>query len=189
MEVVGQGASMDDALSIAREQQPNLLLLDLDMPGQTINSLKALQACCPAMQIAILTASDDEDSVAEAFRNGVRGYILKGIMGRELATIMRTILNGNGYVPPSLAAGLISNLMAPPRITPTATRLIDTLTEREHQILDRVGEGWSNKEIAKSLNLTEKTVKYYMTIILQQLQVRNRVEAALMIQSERGQPK
>jgi two-component system, NarL family, nitrate/nitrite response regulator NarL len=107
-------------------------------------------------------------------------------MSRELARIIRSILSGQGYVPPSLAAGLISQLTSPPRQTITPPRLINALTERERQILEHVGEGWSNKEIAQRLSLTEKTVKHYMTVIFQKLQVRNRVEAALLIQSERA---
>jgi two-component system, NarL family, nitrate/nitrite response regulator NarL len=185
LEVVGQGASIGDAIVIMREKQPDLLLLDLDMPGNTLLSLHMLQELSPKTRIAILTASDDEDNVAEAFRNGARGYILKEIMSRELARIIRSILSGQGYVPPSLAAGLISQLTSPPRQTITPPRLINTLTERERQILEHVGEGWSNKEIAQRLILTEKTVKHYMTVIFQKLQVRNRVEAALLIQSER----
>ncbi len=181
-QIVAEGNSAADAITLTRVHAPDLLLLDIDMPGDVFTTISTIHQTHPALPIALLTASVDEDNVTAAFRSGASGYILKGIVGRELAVILRSVLAGNGYVPPSLAAVLISHLTVPAQTTRIATNPLDSLTERELQILQHVAAGWSNKEIAHTLNLTEKTVKYYMTIILQKLQVRNRTEAALMLQ-------
>jgi two-component system, NarL family, nitrate/nitrite response regulator NarL len=182
IQIVAEGTSAADAVTLARLHAPDLLLLDIDMPGDVFSTISLIRQTNEAIRIAILTASDDEDNVTAAFRSGAAGYILKGIMGRELATILRSLMAGNGYVPPSLAAVLISHLTVPAAVSKAPLDPLHTLTEREYQILERVAAGWSNKEIANALSLTEKTVKYYMTIILQKLQVRNRTEAALLLQ-------
>jgi two-component system, NarL family, nitrate/nitrite response regulator NarL len=105
--------------------------------------------------------------------------VLKGVAARELVRIMRAVASGEVYVTPSLAASLLFELSGGKPGSQSASPL-DDLTEREHQILERVAAGDSNKEIGVQLHLTEKTVKHHMTNILQKLQVRNRVEAALL---------
>ena len=114
-----------------------------------------------------------------ALRAGARGYILKGISGRELVTIVRAIHQGDSYVSPDLAAKLLIEMQVKQGGTAEGDPLAD-LTSREEQILRGVARGLSNKEIGAELNIQEKTVKHYMTNILQKLQVRNRVEAALV---------
>jgi DNA-binding NarL/FixJ family response regulator len=180
MQVVGEGESAADALVIARDVQPDLMLLDIDMPGDVIGTLTTILAASPSTRVAILTASDDEDIVMSALNHGACGYILKGISGRELVTILRSILSGNSYVPPELAAGLISSLTSAKSASSAIRSDLDRLTAREHQILGLVAKGLSNKEIGLQLNLAEKTIKYYMTIIMEKLHVRSRVEAALL---------
>jgi two-component system nitrate/nitrite response regulator NarL len=145
-----------------------------------IGTLTDILAVSPNTRVAILTASDDEESVVSALNHGACGYILKGISGRELVTILRSILSGNSYVPPELAAGLISSLTSAKSISSAPRSDLDSLTAREHQILGLVAKGLSNKEIGFQLNLAEKTIKYYMTIIMEKLHVRSRVEAALL---------
>ncbi len=181
MQVIGQGESAADALAIARDLQPDLILLDLDMPGDVIGALDAIAQISPQTRIAILTVSDDEDALMSALRHGVCGYILKGVSGRELVAILRSILAGHGYVPPALAAGLIGSLTVASSAPLARHSELDSLTAREHQILGFVADGLSNKEIGLQLRLTEKTIKYYMTAILDKLHVRSRVEAALLV--------
>lgn len=179
--VVSQGSSASEAVSLAREHRPDLILLDLDMPGGGLNAIAAIASASPATQIAILTAATAEEPMLTALRAGARGYILKGVAARELIGIVRTIAMGEGYVSPVLAAAFLSEITRGSGIGPHAeVNSTDELTEREHQVLELVATGASNKEIAHKLNLTEKTVKYYMTNILQKLNVRNRVEAALL---------
>lgn len=183
--VVGQGAGAADAVVLARELQPDLMLLDLDMPGGGLNAIAAVLSASPSTRIAILTATTAEDPMLTALRAGARGYILKGVAARELISIVRSLALGEGYVSPVLAAAFLAEItrgsLGPSAMANHSTA--DDLTEREHQVLELVATGASNKEIAQRLNLTEKTVKYYMTNILQKLKVRNRVEAALMSRS------
>lgn len=180
LQVVAEGDSAEDAITLLRKHQPDLLLLDLDMPGGGLSVVSRAAEVAPATRLVVLTASSDEENAIAAFRAGVRGYILKGVSSRELVGILRTIRSGKGYVPPSLGAVLISGLASP---QPAAAQSpLSELTPREQQILLQIAAGLSNKEIGAAFNLTEKTVKYYVSNILLKLQVRNRVEAALLVQ-------
>ncbi len=177
-EVVGQGASTDDALRLATSLLPDLLLLDLNMPGGGLNAARAVAEACPVTRIVMLTVSEDEADVLAALKAGARGFVLKGVSGRELRGILSAVAAGEVYVTPGLAASMLRDMTSGRPVG----QPLDDLTPREHQILNGVASGLSNKEIARNLNLTEKTVKHYMTNVLQKLQVRNRVEAALLAQ-------
>jgi two-component system, NarL family, nitrate/nitrite response regulator NarL len=174
--VVGQAASGEEALSLAQELLPDIVLLDVTMPGWggLVAAAKIARAC-PAARIIMLTVSEDEDDLLAALKAGARGYALKGVSARELARVIRTIAGGEVYVSPSLAAGILVELTRERPPDP-----LDELTERERKILTLVGQGLTNREIGERLYLAEKTIKHYMTNILQKLQVRSRVEAALM---------
>ena len=178
--VVAQGENADEAVRLAERHMPDVLLLDLNIPGGGgIEAARAVVAAVPATRVIMLTASVDEDDLAAAMAAGARGYILKGVAARELVSIIRQVYAGEGYVAPALATSLLAGLgggrpnTAPPD-------LLAALTERERQILDQVAAGLSNTEVAAQLHLSEKTVKHYMTIIMEKLGVRNRVEAALL---------
>jgi two-component system nitrate/nitrite response regulator NarL len=181
-EVVGEGSSGEDALRLARDLLPDILLLDIGIPGGGIESARAVAGACPATQIVMLTASDDEENLLAALRAGARAYILKGVMGRELVKIIRDVAAGEVYITPALATSLLVEMTGTLPGSRPAADLFDDLTGRERQILEGVAAGFSNKEIGQKLFLSEKTVKHYMTNILQKLQVRNRVEAALLAQ-------
>lgn len=140
-------------------------------------------ATSPVTKIIMLTASEAEDDVVTALKAGARAYIVKGVSARELKTILRSVQNGEAYVTPALAASLLSDFQAAAN-KKTKNSPLQDLTEREHEILEHVANGKSNKEIAADLFLAEKTVKHHMTNILQKLHVRNRVEAALLAQSQ-----
>lgn len=123
----------------------------------------------------MLTVSEHEDDLLGAFKAGARGYVLKGVSARELASIIRAVAAGEVYVSPALAAGMLLEL--------TRSRTLDPwseLTEREREVLRLLAEGLTNREIGERIHLAEKTVKHYMTNILGKLQVRSRVEAALL---------
>lgn len=183
--VVAQGESAADALDLLRRHQPDMLLLDLDLPGGGIEVLQRAPEVSPHTRLVVLTASSDPESATAAFRAGARGYILKGISSRELVNILHGIMAGKGYLPPNLGAALISSIWQPQPAQ--AVSPLSQLTPRELQILLQVAAGLSNKQIAIAFNLTEKTVKYYVTNIYLKLQVRNRVEAALLVQKHHGQ--
>lgn len=179
-EVVGQGGSAGDAVRLARDLLPEIILLDIDMPGGGITAAQSIAVDCPVTKIVILTSSEDDDHLIAALKTGTRAYILKGVPARELLRILRAVEAGESYVPPALAASLLVEMHEPSR--KALENPIDELTERERQILEGLASGSSNKEIGQKLFLAEKTVKHYITNILQKLQVRNRVEAALLAQ-------
>jgi two-component system nitrate/nitrite response regulator NarL len=183
-EVVGQGSSAADAMLLCRELLPDLLLLDISIPGGGLNAAKEIANDSPGTNIVMLTASDTEEDLLDAFKTGARSYILKGVSARELIDILKVVRAGEAYVTPSLAASLLSELSDFKIGSQTVANLLAQLTEREHQILDLVAKGHTNKEVAAALFLSEKTIKNHMTNILQKLQVRNRVEAVLLARGE-----
>lgn len=182
---VGEAATGCEALALCAQTTPDLLLLDLSMPDGGLETLKQVVATGPHPIVAMLTVSEDDDSILAALEAGAAGYILKGVGSRELIGILDDLMAGRSYVAPSLAAKLLTRMNAPRR-GPAPAEPIDTLTKREEDILRLVARGLSNKEAGRMLDLQEKTVKHYMTTILQKLQVRNRTEAALLAHGRWG---
>jgi DNA-binding NarL/FixJ family response regulator len=182
IDVVAEGESAADALRIAGECLPDVMLLDVSMPGGGLNAVRQIARAFPVVKTVMLTVSEGEEDVTAALRAGARAYVLKGVAARELVRILRDVAAGEVYVTPSLAANLLFELTSGGASRQPASPL-DELTEREREILELVAGGDSNKEIAARLYLSEKTVKHHMTNILQKLQVRNRVEAALLARS------
>lgn len=181
LEIVGQGATADDAIQISQDVLPDVLLLDISLPGGGIEATREIARLCPYIKIVILTASENEKHVSDALEAGARGYVLKGVGSQELVRTIRAVYSGESYVTPQLAARLLA-MMKSPLMAPSASDAeMPSLTRREEQILDAVAEGMTNKEIARLLTISEKTVKHYMTNIMHKLQVRNRVEAALVV--------
>ena len=182
IEVVGQGESAEDAVRLAGDLLPDILLLDISMKGGGINAAREISTAYPVVKIVMLTVSEREEDVAASLKAGARGYILKGVSARDLVAAVQSIHKGESYVTPTLAANLLLEWREGPGAMDMPTTRLDDLTGRERQILELLTTGCSNKEIARELDLSEKTVKHYMTNILQKLQVRNRVEAALLAQ-------
>jgi DNA-binding NarL/FixJ family response regulator len=173
--VVGQAADADEALRVVREELPDVALLDVTMPGSGIDAARKIAVACPATRIVMLTVSEDEDDLLAAMKAGASGYVLKGVSARDLASVVRSVSSGDVYVAPSLAFGLLREMSSPRPSDPLAE-----LSARERQVLELVASGLSNQEIGSKLGLAEKTIKHYMTNILTKLQVRSRVEAALL---------
>lgn len=183
-EVVGQAGTMKEAVDLARDLLPDIILLDIDMPGGGLEAARILTEECPVTRIVILTSSEEDDHLIGALKIGARAYILKGVAARELLRILRAVWAGESYVPPILAASLLLEMREAHSQQKQIASPLDELTPREREILEGLAAGLSNKEIGEKLYLSEKTVKHYMTNILQKLQVRNRVEAALLAQKE-----
>jgi two-component system nitrate/nitrite response regulator NarL len=170
--IVGDAAA---AVRAVREHMPDLALLDVAMPGGGLEAARQIAAASPATRTVMLTSSEDEDDLMAAMKAGARGYVLKGVAGRELRAILKAIHAGGTYLAPGLAYGALKELTRPRAPNP-----IDDLTGREREVLALVASGLSNAEIGGRLGLAEKTVKHYMTSILGKLQVASRVEAALL---------
>lgn len=175
-EVVAQGSNAEHAIRIAHDLLPDILLLDVAMPGDGMDAMRRIAQQCPFVKIVMLTASEDEQHVSSALEAGARGYVLKGIGTSDLLSTLNAVYAGDSYVTPQLAARVLALMKKKPEHTEST---LPSLTPREEEILDRVSAGRTNKEIARDLALSEKTIKHYMTNIMHKLQVRNRVEAAL----------
>jgi len=178
--IIGQGASGDEALQLAKDLLPDVLLLDIGIPGGGIATAQVIANVCPATKIIMLTGSEDEQNLLAALRVGARAYVLKGVSARELVSIVRNVAGGDVYVTPAMANSLLFDKKRNQPVGLLPTSPADELTVRERQILEQVAAGLSNKEVGQKLFLSEKTVKHYMTNILQKLQVHNRVEATLI---------
>jgi two-component system, NarL family, nitrate/nitrite response regulator NarL len=174
--VVAEASSGEEALELARALLPDIVLLDVSMAGWSgIVTAEKIAMACPATAIVMLTGSDDKDKLLAAFKAGARGYVLKGVSAKELAGVVRSAVAGEVYVSPSIAAEMLVSLTQGSAPDP-----LQELTARESEILMLIGTGLTNREIGERIFLSEKTVKHYVTNILQKLQVRSRVEAALM---------
>lgn len=177
--IVAEGSSRDDAVRIAAETRPDLMLIDLSMPGGGLSAIAPILAAHPATRIVVLTVSETAEDLAAALNGGARGYLLKGVGSRALAEILSAIASGETYVTPSLSARLLSHLSGD-RASPIATDPVRSLSARESEVLDLVAAGLSNKEIAIRLDLQEKTVKHHVSRILAKLGASNRTEAAML---------
>jgi two-component system, NarL family, nitrate/nitrite response regulator NarL len=178
-EVCATGGSAADAVALVQEHAPDMVLLDLSMPGGGITATREIARFVEPPRIAILTVSEDGKDVTDALEAGAAGYILKGVTAAELMSSLRSIAAGQGFISPGLASRVLTTMSAQ-RKASAEKHPIDDLTKREEDILRRVAKGLSNAEIADELELQEKTVKHYMTSILSKLHARNRVQAALI---------
>lgn len=176
--IIGQASNGKNAIKMAKELLPDVLLLDITMPDQDgITITKKISAAFPVIRIIMLTASENEDDLMKALKAGARGYVLKGISAKELVKVVRTIVAGGTYISPDMANMILFELSQPSEPDP-----LSELSDREKEILKLVAKGYTNREIGTQIHLSEKTIKHYMSNILQKLHVRSRVEAALLVQ-------
>jgi two-component system, NarL family, nitrate/nitrite response regulator NarL len=172
-EVVCEGTSAADAVAIAERLRPDVLLLDVSIPGGGIEAARTIATSCPEVKVVMLTVAEDEETVTSALRSGARGYILKGVSGPDLiATIWRTH-RGESYISPDLAARLLAQ-MAP---ADGASRPNDgggVLSSREKEILELVVRGISYEQIGRDLGLSQTAIKGHMSHVLQKLGTHNR---------------
>jgi DNA-binding NarL/FixJ family response regulator len=184
-EIVGEGDTAAEAESLAEVGRPDIMLLDISMPGGGLEAAAKILATHPDQKIVMLTVSEANDHLALALKAGVRAYVLKGIRSSSLAEILNSVAAGELYIPPTMSAQLLNDLIRP------QTRKVDIiaqLSDREVGILSLVADGLSNKEVAKRLALQEKTVKHHMTRVLAKLNARNRTEAAVLMHQAKNRP-
>jgi two-component system, NarL family, nitrate/nitrite response regulator NarL len=178
--LVAEGGTATEALHIAQLHRPDIMILDLDIPGRGIEALKQMVVEFPSVRCIILTVCDSADAAIDALNAGAQGYILKGVSAGDLKSAIWTVLNNESFVSPEFATKLL--LAAQNKNTAVAD---SRLSFRESQILREVEAGLSNRMIGEKLRISEKTVKHYMSSIMQKYGVNNRVSAVMAYQKVR----
>jgi DNA-binding NarL/FixJ family response regulator len=173
LEVVGEAAAGDQAVELATELQPDVVVMDLQMPGLNgIEATREIVARSPHIGVLVLTMFEDDDSVFAAMRAGARGYVLKGSTQEEIVRAVQAVGSGEAIFGPAIARRMIE-FFASPR----ATHPFPELTDREREVLELVAQGRSNLEIARHFVLSPKTVRNHVSNIFTKLQVADRAQA------------
>lgn len=175
IEVVGEGGTAQEAMDLVLEHRPDIVLLDITMPGNGIEAARNLLKLDTPPKVMMLTVSEDDDDIMQALEAGVVGYVLKGVKAPELIDAVRRIAAGDSFVSPNLTLRILANVKGKSR-----TNLLSSLTKQEEKTLRLMAMGLSNREIGLKLGVVEQTVKYHVTGILEKLKVRNRVEASVI---------
>jgi DNA-binding NarL/FixJ family response regulator len=182
IEVVAEAADGRAAIDLTLAHRPDVALLDIRMPHlDGLAAAAEIGRRMPAVAVAVLTTFGDDEYVARALDEGVRGFLLKSGDPRELIAGVRAVAGGAAYLAPSVTARVISRLRtAGLHREPAARARVESLTDRERAVLSLLGAGLSNAEIAQRLHLVEGTVKGHVSAILARLGLSNRVQAALL---------
>jgi DNA-binding NarL/FixJ family response regulator len=176
--VVGEAASGDEAVGLARELEPHVILMDIKMPGLNgIEATREIRQASPEVGVLMLTMFEDDDSVFAAMRAGAKGYLLKDSGGEEVVYAIRAVASGEAVFGSGVAERIIGFFSGPRPATPQ--RAFPELTEREEEVLSLVAQGKSNQEIARQLFVSLKTVRNHVSNILVKLQVADRAQAVI----------
>lgn len=181
--MVAEGGTADDAHRAVHTREPDILLLDITVPGDGRRVALDVLRSGSNLKVIFLTASDSEEDVTDALRIGVHGYILKQVTGPELVSAINAIHRGEPYVTPTLAARLLMRSKAWSLVPQEDGQL--GLTPRDKRILGYLAKGLTNDEIACNLGMNVRTVKHYLTQVFRKMRVRNRVEATAEAQRMR----
>lgn len=178
VEVVGEGASLNDAVMLAERHRPGAAFIDLYMPGGGVETVRRINQLLPDTRIIVLTVSEEDDDIVRAFEAGASAYMLKGISATDLVAAVSSVLSGESYVAPQLGMRLVSAIRSR-GAQANERRLLESLTQKEAATLQMVGDGLTNREIAARSGVQIKTVKFHVSNLLKKLGVRNRVELAI----------
>lgn len=176
-EVVGEARDGREAFELARRLQPDIVLMDLGMPGlDGLAATRLISAEMPGVKVVVLTGSDDDANLFEAIKSGAQGYLLKDLASREFLALLEGVGRGEPALTPAVARKLLQELARP--VQPAATpHDPDALTERERDVLELLVEGvTSNRKLARHLGLSENTVKFHVRNILDKLHLHNRAQ-------------
>lgn len=185
-EVVGQASTGDEAVDLADRLDPDVILMDVRMPGSSgLDATRRIARRHPAMAIVMLTVSEDEDDLFEAIKAGARGYLLKNLEARELRSMLEAIARGEAAISPATAFRIMREFA---RVPVDAADVPIALTARELDVLGLVTAGLRNKEIAVRLGISENTAKFHLRNILGKLHAESRTELATRALRERLVP-
>ena len=180
LEVVAEAGNGEDAIALAQQTEPDLILMDLNMPGSDgLETTRRMRDVDIDARIVMFTVSDEQGHVLEALRNGADGYLLKDMDAEQLIEQIRLAATGRMALSPELTQVLAEAIRVRPK--PTGQVPFSSLTKREKEVLRQIAKGQSNKMIARKLGITEGTVKVHVKNLLHKLGLRSRVEAAVWV--------
>ena len=176
MRIVGEATNGDEAVEMAARLEPNLVLMDLKMPGLPApDAIRAIRARNPAVHVLMLTSYAEDQQVQKVISAGALGYVLKDVAKAELLKAMATVVRGEPWLHAEAQRLLVNRMRKPSELNP-----LELLTDRERSVLKLLAQGQSNRNIGKTLQLTEGTVKGYVSNILAKLKLEDRTQAALL---------
>ena len=185
IQIVGEAANGNEACTMAAQSNPDVILMDIRMPGlDGVSATAQILKQQPHIKVIVLTTFDDDEYLLGALRAGACGYLLKDTPFEELAESIRVVLTGKSLLSGEMMSKLINT--PPPAAASVTQRFAGKLTEREIEVLNLIGKGKTNLEIANELHLTEGTVKNHVTKILATIGAKNRLQAALLLQDGEG---
>jgi DNA-binding NarL/FixJ family response regulator len=185
LEVVGEAGNGAEGLQAAVSLRPDVVLMDIRMPGMNgVEATREIRRALPETKVLVLTTFDDDDLVMDALLEGAAGYLTKDLPAEEIAEAIRKLLSGGVVMPPPIAAKVVAELARrsaaqAPAPAPEELRALALLTDREHEVLRLLGQGFSNREIGEALFITEGTAKNHVSSVIEKLGLRDRTQAAL----------
>ncbi len=175
VEIVGEAADGPEAVAVAGRILPDVVLLDLVMPGMDgVEAIRGVRAASPGTRVVVLTTFSDDRMVVDSVKAGAAGYLLKDVRPPDLAEAVRAVHRGESVLHPRVAGKLMREVARPPR-----PGTLESLSERELDVLRLLASGLPNRDIAARLVLSEKTIKTHVSSILAKLEVKDRTQAAL----------
>jgi DNA-binding NarL/FixJ family response regulator len=183
LEVAGEAGNGLEGLQQALATRPDVVLMDIRMPVMNgVEATREIRRALPETRVLVLTTFDDDDLVMEALLEGAAGYLTKDLPAEEIAEAIRKVCTGGVVMPPPIAAKVVAELAKRSSgavAQATDVGLLEHLTEREREVLRLLGQGFSNKEVAEALFITEGTAKNHVSSVIEKLGLRDRTQAAL----------